>query len=218
MSKQYLFVYNLVSLVAWSYILYECLYNLRVHYDPSMYTEKLTNYYVTHLYQDFPHKALAYVQLANSSMEILHILAGLVKAPLSATLLQSLARLGITIGVCMLVPSSPGNYDIISFSGLTLAWSITEIIRYGFYVIKSITNPPPFLVWLRYTTFIILYPLGLVTEPQVVYLTIPYSPNKGFKYFFIWAMFAYIPGFLVLYSYMFKQRNKVLGKLKIKLN
>lgn len=210
--KAYLLIYNLVSLAAWSYLLYECIDNLMVYYDSNL-INRVTSYYVTHLYHDFPHKSLAYIQLINSSFEIFHILIGIVKAPLLTTILQSIARLGITVGVCMLVPSSPGNYDIVNFSGLSLAWSITEIIRYGFYVIKSITENPPYLtLWLRYTLFIILYPIGLVTEVRVVYKTIPYSPNKPLKYFFIWALFAYIPGFLVLYSYMFKQRKKILNK------
>ena len=40
------------------------------------------------------------------------------------------------VGICVVIPESLANYDITVFSGLTLAWSITEVIRYGFYVIK----------------------------------------------------------------------------------
>lgn len=65
------------------------------------------------------------------------------------------------------------------------------------------------LLWLRYTTFIVLYPLGVASELAMVYLALPTirkskmwsapmpnSLNIGFDYHLIcWAMLAgYIPG------------------------
>ena len=65
------------------------------------------------------------------------------------------------------------------------------------------------LLWLRYTTFIVLYPLGVASELAMVYLalptirkskmwsaTMPNSLNIGFDYpLLCWAMLAgYIPG------------------------
>ena len=65
------------------------------------------------------------------------------------------------------------------------------------------------LLWLRYTTFIVLYPLGVASELAMVYLALPTirkskmwsapmpnSLNIGFDYHLVcWAMLAgYIPG------------------------
>lgn len=64
--------------------------------------------------------------------------------------------------------------------------------------------------WLRYLAFIVLYPLGVVSEPWVVYKTLDYV--LGFYYWFLaLGMFLYIPGFFQLYGYMFKQRRRYLG-------
>lgn len=195
MSKGYLIAYNSISLIAWTFILIN---GINEFGNISTY------------YSYIPHKLLFFTQLVNSSLEIAHILLGLIKAPLSTTILQCIARSIITIGVTFFFPSSPGNF-ITAFSYLTLAWSITEIIRYGFYLIKSITTPPYIVVYLRYTLFIVLYPIGLISEPQVVYTSILYSNSTLAKFFYSLALMAYIPGFLVLYSYMFKQRKRVLA-------
>lgn len=73
-------------------------------------------------------------------------------------------------------------------------------------------TPPYFLLWLRYTTFIPLYPLGVSSEMTMAYLALPIIkakrplsislPNKlnfGFDYYWAcWAIIAgYLPGILL---------------------
>ncbi|KAE8670470.1 aquaporin TIP1-1 [Hibiscus syriacus] len=41
------------------------------------------------------------------------------------------------------------------------AWSLTEVIRYSYYALNIFGGCPSWLTYLRYTTFIVLYPLGL---------------------------------------------------------
>jgi very-long-chain (3R)-3-hydroxyacyl-CoA dehydratase len=56
-----------------------------------------------------------------------------------------------------------------------LAWSITEVLRYSYYVFSLLPSreiPYP-LVWLRYTTFYVLYPLGAGSEAFLNYSTLP---------------------------------------------
>ena len=50
------------------------------------------------------------------------------------------------------------------FPLLLLAWTITEIIRYSFYALNLVGQNPYLVAWLRYTLFIVLYPLGVVGE------------------------------------------------------
>jgi Protein tyrosine phosphatase-like protein, PTPLA len=55
-----------------------------------------------------------------------------------------------------------------------IAWGITEVIRYSFYALKELSGAAPHAVlWLRYTTFIVLYPLGVASELALVWLALP---------------------------------------------
>ena len=83
------------------------------------------------------------------------------------------------------------------------------------------------LLWLRYSTFVILYPLGVASEMTMVYLamptirkerplsfSMPNSINFAFDYYwFCWlAIACYVPGLPELYLHMLRQRKKILGK------
>ena len=110
---------------------------------------------------------------------------------------------------------------------MVLAWSITEIIRYSYYATALLNLKTRILTWLRYTLFIILYPLGAGSELLCIYKAFPdiksayvYDSsmlNKlnvtfAFYYFVILVVLSYIPGFPKLYCYMFAQRRKMLEK------
>ena len=92
--------------------------------------------------------------------------------------------------------------------------------------VQEIDCVPYPLLWLRYTTFIVLYPLGGASEMTMVYLAMPTirkerplsfsMPNKinfAFDYYwFCWCAIAcYIPGLPELYLHMLRQRKKILG-------
>lgn len=82
------------------------------------------------------------------------------------------------------------------------------------------------LLWLRYSAFIVLYPLGVASEMAMVYLAMPTirknrplsiaMPNAwnfALDYYVgCWLGVAcYVPGLPELYLHMVKQRKKVLG-------
>ncbi|KAK6061711.1 tyrosine phosphatase-like protein, PTPLA [Cooperia oncophora] len=109
---------------------------------------------------------------------------------------------------------------------LLLAWSITEVVRYSFYAFTLFNAVPYFLTWIRYTFFIVLYPLGVtgelltlvgslpeVAEKKYYSLEMPNALNMGISFYWvlIGAALFYIPGFPQLYFYMFAQRKKVLS-------
>lgn len=88
---------------------------------------------------------------------------------------------------------------------MLLAWSTTEIIRYSFYAssLSPTKQPTPqWLVWLRYTTFYVLYPLGAGSEAALIYATLPKGspfPSKtAWLKGGIWGPTDYIRGFLFL--------------------
>lgn len=82
------------------------------------------------------------------------------------------------------------------------------------------------LLWLRYSAFILLYPVGVASEMALVHLAMPtikqgrplsiFMPNAwnfGVDYYVgCWLGVAcYVPGLPELYLHMVKQRKKMLG-------
>ena len=87
------------------------------------------------------------------------------------------------------------------------------------------------LVFLRYTLFIALYPLGVTGELLCIYAAADQAgqtgrwsypmPNKfnfafSFQFFLFLVMLSYIPIFPQLYLHMFAQRKKVLRSPEVK--
>ncbi|XP_030521581.1 very-long-chain (3R)-3-hydroxyacyl-CoA dehydratase PASTICCINO 2A isoform X1 [Rhodamnia argentea] len=169
------------------------------------------------------------LQLAQTAaiLEILHGLVGLVRSPITATLPQIGSRLYVTWGILY---SFPETQKHIMVSSLVISWSITEIIRYSFFGMKETLGfTPSWLLWLRYSTFLLLYPTGIASEVGLIYIALPYikrsekycvrMPNKwnySFDYFYaaILALGIYVPGGPHMYSYMLGQRKKALAKSK----
>lgn len=60
---------------------------------------------------------------------------------------------------------------------MVLSWAMTEVIRYSFYACSLVGMTPFALLYLRYTTFYILYLTGASSEAFIIYATLPaYSP------------------------------------------
>ncbi|KAG5976201.1 hypothetical protein E4U55_007454 [Claviceps digitariae] len=104
------------------------------------------------------------------------------------------------------------------YSSMLLAWSVTEVIRYTYFALSLAQMLPPVLTWVRYTTFYVLYPLGITSECMLVYgATGPaaqYS-SGGVAVVVLYAILAiYVPGSYILFTHMMKQRRKVMRSLK----
>ncbi|KAJ4779273.1 Very-long-chain (3R)-3-hydroxyacyl-CoA dehydratase [Rhynchospora pubera] len=114
------------------------------------------------------------LQLAQTAaiLEIIHGLIGLVRSPVSATLPQIGSRLFVTWGI---LHSFPETRTHILVSSLVISWSLTEIIRYSFFGMKEALGfTPSWLLWLRYSTFLLLYPTGITSEVGLIYIALPY--------------------------------------------
>jgi very-long-chain (3R)-3-hydroxyacyl-CoA dehydratase len=106
---------------------------------------------------------------------------------------------------------SPGPLTNIAHWGIavvSIAWGITELVRYSFYFLSLFDRQPKALLWMRYTFFILLYPLGVTGE----WLIIASPLIEHFALGLYAAMVAvlavsYIYYFPVLYMYMWKQRK-----------
>ncbi|XP_021278649.1 very-long-chain (3R)-3-hydroxyacyl-CoA dehydratase 2 [Herrania umbratica] len=105
------------------------------------------------------------------------------------------------------------------------AWSLSEVIRYSHYASNTFGSCPSWLTYLRYTAFIVLYPMGLAPgEMWLMHQALPFIKKKNlyedffaglpFSYYNFLRVFLLIYPFLwlKLYLHLFKQRRSKLGK------
>ncbi|XP_044470629.1 very-long-chain (3R)-3-hydroxyacyl-CoA dehydratase PASTICCINO 2-like isoform X2 [Mangifera indica] len=210
--RLYLVVYNWSVFVGWCQVLYFAVKTLKDAGHEHVYNAV--------------EKPLQLAQTA-AVLEILHGLVGLVRSPITATLPQIGSRLYVTLGILW---SFPQTQTHILVSTLVISWSITEIVRYSFFGLKeAIGFTPSWLLWLRYSTFLLLYPTGITSEVGLIYIALPYikgselycirMPNKrnfSYDYFYnaLLVLGLYVPGSPHLYTYMLAQRKKALSKSK----
>ncbi|GJQ82175.1 hypothetical protein Trydic_g6005 [Trypoxylus dichotomus] len=210
-KKRYLFSYNLIQALGWSFVLY-----------------RVFNYYESGSQQtlyDMVKCPLITFQ-CSAFLEYYHAKYKLTKSNPQVTFQQIYSRIMIVCAVLMAVEKSRLS---IGFPMVIFAWSITEIIRYTTYSFGIYGQAPFILTWLRYTTFIPLYPLGVTGELLCMYaavedlkatkqwsMELPNKYNVVFFYhhYLIFSMLLYIPYFPKLYFHMFSQRRKVLGQYK----
>ena len=85
---------------------------------------------------------------------------------------------------------------------MVLAWSLTEVIRYPFYALSLLDSKPYTLLYLRYTTFYVLYPLGAFSEAYLNYLTLPKSnpiPSlQSWAFGAVWTPYDLFRGVMLL--------------------
>ncbi|EDO30588.1 predicted protein, partial [Nematostella vectensis] len=164
-----------------------------------------------------------YIFQTAAIMEVFHCAVGFVRSSVFLTGFQVASRLFL---VWAILYSVPEVQDSIGVAAAVAAWSVTEVIRYLFYVCSLVSVLPYALQWCRYTFFFFLYPIGVTGELVAIYASLPFvqksgiysvalpNPlNVGFSYYFflIAVMLSYIPIFPQLYFHMIGQRRKVLS-------
>lgn len=212
LRRIYLIFYNWIVFFGWFQVFYLAVKTLKESGHQSVYAAV--------------EKPVILAQSA-ALLEILHSLTGIVRSPVTATLPQVSSRLYVTWGILCSFPEVRTHFFVVS---LVISWSITEIIRYSFFGLKETFGfTPSWLLWLRYSTFLILYPTGITSEVGLIYNALPYlretgkysirMPNKwnfAFDYYYnaLLILGFYVPGSPHLYGYMLGQRKKALSKAK----
>ena len=79
------------------------------------------------------------------------------------------------------------------YSSMLVAWSVTEVIRYVYFVFNLQGQVPRILTWLRYNTFFVLYPLGITSEMGLAFkASLAAKPPVSWG---LWAILViYFPG------------------------
>lgn len=90
---------------------------------------------------------------------------------------------------------------------MLLAWFIAEIIRYAYYVSGMFNVQGKLITWLRYSAFIICYPVGVIAEFFIMYTVFKYDDLLSIKILMIIVALVYLYFFPKLYLHLFKQRK-----------
>ncbi|KAI1373401.1 PTPLA-domain-containing protein [Hypoxylon crocopeplum] len=161
-----------------------------------------------------------------AGMEVLHSLLGVVRAPIFTTFMQVFSRYAIVWGITGLFPDlargrgSGDSYSSLAYSSMLGAWAVTEVIRYTYFALSlSLGGKPPYaLHWLRYSTFFVLYPIGISSEAYLIWRAV--GPAKeGVSPLYSTVLFSYValvypPSAYIMYTHMMGQRRKVLRTTK----
>lgn len=192
--KKYLIVYNLALACGWSVLL--ALYIIN-NYQLNPVTLILLNI----------------CQFA-AVLEIIHAILKIVSSPVSTTIKQLGSRFFVVVLIDFL--KSDQYVTVAGITGLHLimfAWSITEIVRYSFYFSALIEREVKLLVFLRYTLFLVLYPMGVTGELLIIVSWmskggITFSAEDVIFGIIFLSYFIFFPG---MFIHMLKQRKKKLN-------
>ncbi|XP_026323874.1 very-long-chain (3R)-3-hydroxyacyl-CoA dehydratase hpo-8 [Hyposmocoma kahamanoa] len=209
-GKFYLLAYNGIQSLGWSYLLLQTLTHFLNRGTLDTYWDEIK--WTVIIFQNA------------AVLEVLHAAIGLVPSGVVVVLMQVYSRVFLVCGALL------ATYGATVSPGLPLcilAWSITEIIRYAYYALNIVNTVPQGLLFLRYSTFLVLYPVGItgellcmyhalpeINEKKLFTISMPNSWNFAFNYYYflIFYMLLYIPLFPVLFGHMLTQRRKMLGK------
>lgn len=131
LSSAYLTAYNGVSLVLWSYLTARALASA-----PSLAVSGRLH----ELYHDLLWPLLASTQLL-AVLEIFHAAVGLVRASVATTAIQVIGKNLVVWTVMVAFPKivvggdGGGAAGVWPFAGCMVFWGVSEIIRYGYFVV-----------------------------------------------------------------------------------
>lgn len=148
-------------------------------------------------------------------LEIIHAAFKIVSSPVVTTVKQLGSRFMVVVLIDLLK-----NEEYFSLGGVTglhlimFAWGITEIVRYSFYYTTLIEKEIKTLTFLRYTLFLVLYPMGVTGELLIIYSWMVkdglfFSVNDVVFGIIFLSYFIFFPG---MFKHMLSQRKKKLKK------
>ncbi|KAJ4842273.1 hypothetical protein Tsubulata_023795 [Turnera subulata] len=207
-SRLYLFAYNSLQAIGWGTALFRILTNF-------VSTKSLDGAYAS------AGDLICFSQTA-AFLEVIHGALGIVP---SGVLFPFLQWGGRTHFVLAIVRNISQVQQLPSVFITFVAWCLAEVIRYPHYALSTIGSCPSWLTYLRYTAFIVLYPIGLAPgEMWTMYQALPIVKEKNlYADFFAAFPFSYYNFLRVLlvcyplpwsslYMRLLKQRRAKLGK------
>lgn len=213
LKKAYLLAYNLAQVLGTGYVGVLLLPHL-LHFvktgRPSVST-----------YADCSH-VVRICQTA-AYLEVLHNVLGLVKSNPFLTFMQVSSRV---ILACVVTDNFRNAQVSPAYNTMLLAWTLSELVRYSYYAAGILDLKVYALTWMRYSLFVVLYPVGVASELAVLYAALPQAEassvlslqmpnalNATFSLYhaLVLLCLSYVPFFPQLFFHMVAQRRKVIG-------
>lgn len=218
LKKGFLFMYNLVQFLGFSWIFINMTVRLFILGQDSLYD---TFYTISDVM--FFCQILAVAEVLNAAF-------GVVKTSVLPAFIQVVGRnfiLFIIFGSLEQMHNKPVVFFVF------YSWSAIEVFRYPFYMLGCIDTEWKTLTWLRYTVWIPLYPFGVLSEAvaviqsipifyQTKLFSIPLPKALGTSLSFSYVLQVYLVlmflGLFVNFRYLYKQRTKRFRTKKRKAN
>jgi very-long-chain (3R)-3-hydroxyacyl-CoA dehydratase len=193
-KKTWLIIFNFITLVAWSL-------------------------FVAVLFlEGFQLTARASVVLALAQglaiIEIAHAIMGIAGSNWMMTLLQVSSRFFITFLVMLMAVNCPCiGLESFGYPLIAVAWSLTEIVRALNYLGDLLNKSWKTILWLRYSLFLVCYPIGVAGEFLILYGFWKWrGASVDLIAFSLMAIgVSYVVFFPALFGHMLHQRKKKLG-------
>jgi len=164
-------------------------------------------------------------------LEVLHPLFGYTKGSILESFFQVTGR---NIWILLLIGGEERMQTKPVVFYLFMTYSVIELVRYPYYLLRVYDIDLGLITWLRYTLWIPLYPLGFICEGVIALRDIPYFeetekfsiglPNKwNFAFYFpnvirFYLLFGFFPMLYTQMWHMYSLRCKKLGIKKHKSN
>ena len=150
-------------------------------------------------------------------VEVVHSVLKIINAPAVTTFIQVFSR----VMVVAVLSAFKHSAVSIGYVMISVAWSIAETVRYVYYVVNVVDKGKMWywLVWCRYSLFIVLYPVGVSGELITLWRSMEELKKvnvvNGVRLSdcVMVVIVGYVPGLVMLYLHLLKQRGKVLGKV-----
>lgn len=150
-------------------------------------------------------------------VEVVHSVLKIINAPVVTTFIQVFSR----VMVVAVLSAFKHSAVSIGYVMISVAWSIAETVRYVYYVVNVVDKGKMWywLVWCRYSLFIVLYPVGVSGELITLWRSMEelkkVNVMNGVRLSdcVMVVIVGYVPGLVMLYLHLLKQRGKVLGKV-----
>ncbi|CAH2274450.1 very-long-chain (3R)-3-hydroxyacyl- dehydratase 3 [Pelobates cultripes] len=216
-KRGYLFMYNLVQFLGFSWIFVNMTVRLFILGKDSFYD-------TFHTMAD-----MMYFCQTLAVLEIINPLIGLVKTGVFPSVIQVVGR-NVILFIVLGQLEEMQNKGVVFF--VFYLWSTIEIIRYPFYMLACIDVEWKLLTWIRYTIWIPLYPLGGLAEAASIVQAIPVFNETekfslqvpllnvaiSFSIFLIIYLVFLGAGLVINCRHMNKQRRRRLGRRKRKMH
>ncbi|KZT56148.1 PTPLA-domain-containing protein [Calocera cornea HHB12733] len=199
--RYYLIAYNVLSCLAWSWILGRCLHHEISGYwagpsaqlkaqmlsllramnptAPSLFTSAVFNYMLPKWLHPLVNQASTMYAEIGLEVKIVQTLAimEVFHAMLGFVKSSAFVTTMQVFSRYALVWGIADYYDQAQenplYASMVFAWSVTEVIRYAWYALNLCNIKLAWLTYIRYTFFYVLYPVGASSEAFVMFSTLP---------------------------------------------